>query len=209
MYKDLTGKKFGRLLVIVRDGTDNKFNRTWLCKCVCGQLKVVKTGLLTNGRVRSCGCLIANHIKKMTRHGKFGTRVYRQWAGMIQRCYNPNREYYKYWGGRGIVVCERWRGDFVNFYKDMGDPPPGKSLDRVDNNGPYSKQNCRWATNYQQYQNRRSNRLLNYNGKIKAMSFWARKFGIHQETFRNRLERGWSVKEALETSIKNVGQHKT
>lgn len=149
--KDLTGRQFGDLVVLKRDGTHAGTRKPlWLCKCCCGvQLHVVGTALATH-HTRSCGCSRARPRK----HGKRHSRAYNTWANMHQRCRNPQHPRYKDWGGRGVVICERWYS-FSAFYADMGDPPPGMTLDRRDNDGPYDPSNCRWATSATQNQNKR------------------------------------------------------
>lgn len=132
------------------------------------------------------------------RHGKFGTRIYKIWDGMYQRCNNKKCKDYPTWGGRGIGVCARW-SDFVKFYEDMGEAPAGMSLDRVDNNGPYSKENCRWATWKQQQRNRRTNKLLTHKGQTKTMAEWIEETGINKNTFEWRIANGWSADRAITT----------
>lgn len=118
---------------------------------------------------------------------------------MFGRCYNPNNHKYVDYGARGIKVCQRW-WKFENFFTDMGHPPKGKSLDRIDNSIGYSKCNCRWATALQQGRNKRNNVLLTFNGQIKCMSEWAQELNIRVGTLHARLKQGWSVKRALTTS---------
>ncbi len=133
-------------------------------------------------------------------HGFIETAEYNSHRGMLERCYNPNHSHYKHYGARGIIVCDRWRHSFKNFYADMGDKPgPDYSLDRIDNDGPYSPENCRWATSRQQGTNKSNSRSLTYDGKTMPMSEWSREAGIHIMTLYHRLERGWSVEQALTT----------
>ena len=151
---DIIGKRFGHLRVLaIWPARSRKIQRTiyWLCRCDCGVELPVRGHSLSFGRTRSCGCLPPRT------HGMAGSRIYWIWASMRQRCSNPNHVAYPNYGGRGISVCERWRW-FQNFYADMGDPPPGKSLNRIDNNGNYAPGNCEWATATEQARNRRPNR---------------------------------------------------
>lgn len=115
---------------------------------------------------------------------------------MLSRCLNPNAPHYADYGGRGITVCERWR-EFSNFYADMGAKPPGLTLERIDNDKGYSPENCRWATREEQARNRRSNRLITYEGVTATLAETARRVGMGVTTLRGRLDAGWSVEEAI------------
>jgi hypothetical protein len=126
-------------------------------------------------------------------------RQYNAWRAMVNRCHREKDKDYADYGGRGVVVCDRWRGDrgFANFLKDMGPWLPGLTLERIDVNGPYSPENCRWATWKEQHRNRRDNKLLTYNGKTQCLSAWAEETGVNKTTIRVRLLRGLSPEEAL------------
>lgn len=156
-WKNIVGKRFGLLTVQAYVGGSK-----WDCLCDCGGTSVVTTGRLNSGNTKSCGCRKAAVLgESTTKHGRTGTRVYRIWKGMKSRCLNTNTPRYKDYGGRGIQVCGRWLS-FENFYADMGDPPAGTSLDRIDNDGPYSPDNCRWATTREQNLNRK--KIVRING---------------------------------------------
>lgn len=169
-FVDLTGKRFDRLLVVGDAGRNSKQKIMWLCKCDCGNETVVIGENLKNGATHSCGCLRNEWMSVFGVHNKTHgqaaydsgnrTHVYQIWVHMHDRCRNPKNKSYRYYGGRGIAVCDEWKS-FEQFYKDMGDRPEGKSIDRIDNNKGYCKENCRWADKFQQSQNRR-------NVKIKA-----------------------------------------
>lgn len=153
------GSVVGRLTVIkIVDKAKNGSN-IWLCQCCCGNTKEVISSSLNSGLVQSCGCLY-NEVsgKQATSHGKTGTKEYIAWTAMKQRCYYEKHDFYANYGGRGIQVCNRWLESFENFYEDMGEAPDGMSLDRVDVDSDYCKENCRWATNSVQ----------GYNTKIKT-----------------------------------------
>lgn len=160
---DLIGKKFGRLSVIGQEGRYNT-DKLWLCECDCGNKAIVSGCNLRNGSTKSCGCIKKEGNNLKHGHDKIGkqSRTYHSWRAMIQRCQNPNNIKYKYYGEKEISVCKRWsnkKNGFINFLKDMGDRPKGKTLDRIDNNLGYYKDNCRWATIKEQNNNRRPRKL--------------------------------------------------
>jgi hypothetical protein len=143
---DLTGKQFGRLVV-----TAYAERKRWSCICDCSARVVVHGRHLRGGATKSCGCLTR---EANTKHGMCGSREYHSWKSMKQRCLNPRHPRYKDYGGRGIGFCEEW-SSFVPFFAAMGECPPGRSLDRIDNDGDYTPSNCRWATPFEQVHNRR------------------------------------------------------
>ena len=197
--QDLTGKKFGRLIVIRRDGSDNSKHATWLCRCECGNKVVVSAYSLKSGNTQSCGCLQKERAKKAkTTHGLRHTKLYVSWFNMKQRCSNVNYEHYKYYGGRGITYCQEWERfepfkDWAmkNGYQD------NLTIDRIDVNGNYEPDNCRWATAKEQANNMRTNRLLSYNGETHNMKQWSEIMNINYTTLSWRLSSGWSIEKAL------------
>lgn len=156
MRENLVGKVFDRLEVLENCGSDNRGKRLWKCKCSCGNpnFSIVRTENLKSGNTRSCGCLKNEKSKeRMTKHGLRYHSDYKIWLNMRNRCNNPNSEDYKYYGGKGIVVCDEWN-DFAKFLEDMG-PRPSKdySIERLDGNKDYCKENCRWALQEEQVRN--------------------------------------------------------
>jgi hypothetical protein len=157
---NLTGVRFGYLVVKnLHEKIKAPSGATmakWLCECDCGKTTIVYQSHLRSGRTKSCGCLARDTvIARSTTHGKRNSRVYRSWRGMVQRCTNSSASNFDNYGGRGIKVCDRWLNSFEAFYEDMGECPEGLSLDRVDVNGDYCKENCRWADLTEQNFNRR------------------------------------------------------
>lgn len=149
--RDLTGQRFGRLIAVSPHHTDQHGSWWWLVRCDCGIEKVLKADKFTSSRRKSCGC--ERHPGKY--NGRSSWRAYTSWISMLHRCYNPKNPGYELWGGRGITVCNRWRTSFDAFLADMGERPPGYSLDRINPDGNYEPSNCQWATYRQQTRNRR------------------------------------------------------
>jgi len=208
-FQDLTGWTFGRWHVLYRaDARRNCPQVLWWCRCECGTERAVLSGSLKNGASRSCGCwnrevLLARwrtHGKSGSLNNGFQDRVpeYNAWAAMKDRCLNPKNAGFHNYGGRGITVCERWRSSFETFLNDMGGKPsPRHTLDRLDNDGPYCKENCRWATRQEQMNNVRYNHLLTLNGETQTMAEWSRRLGIPYATLKDRLRRGWPDEKVL------------
>lgn len=155
---NLIGKTFGQLRVTERAANDKRGRARWVCICACGNNAVAVGYLLRTSAAKSCGCMratiLATHAIK---HRLSDTPEHYIWRGMKQRCYNPNNKSFKNYGGRGITICDRWQNSFENFLADMGKKPsPTHSIDRVNNDGNYEPANCRWATNQEQSDNKRT-----------------------------------------------------
>jgi len=191
-FQDLTGQVFGRLTVMSFDHCSAASKSMWKCLCVCGRTVIVDTSRLRGRVTQSCGCLQRERARKYaTRHGRSKTAEYRCWTSMIERCYQENRSDYCRYGGRGIVVCAKWRNSFSEFYDDMGPRPgPGYSIDRIDNDGNYEPSNCRWATLKQQARNKRTSLLVSFRGKTKTLAEWSEILNVPYGTLWNRVQSG-------------------
>ena len=212
MRNDLTAKKFGRLTVIKKAGTAKDRHIMWECRCDCGEIAIVISKSLKNGDTQSCGCLLKELIAKgggAYKHGKTPTkdkpnRIYGIWAGMLNRCNNPNNKNYAHYGGRGISVCDEWcdyeifhNWALANGYSD------DLTIDRINVNDGYSPHNCRWATSKEQNSNKRSCRFLTHKGETHTISEWANIAGIAKWTLLYRLKAGWDIAKALEQPVNN------
>lgn len=190
---DRLGQRYERLTVTGRapNKSSSDTNARWHCRCDCGRMTIAYGQDLQRGKVKSCGCLNASRIVK---HGKSHTAAYRVWKAMRARCRDPN---FRNYGERGICVAPEWE-DFEVFYADMGDPPRRMSIERKDNNGPYCKANCIWATSKEQLNNQRRNRLITAFGRTQTIAQWAEETGVDWFTLRNRIDRRkWSPEEAI------------
>jgi len=200
---DEVGNVYGRLTVVSETGQDDYGNYQWNCLCSCGQTTEVKGGSLRKGDTKSCGCLQRDISRdQLKTHGMSNTQTYERWVAMRQRCINPTNESYPNYGGRGISVCDDWVDSFETFYSDMGAKPEGRSLDRVDNNGDYNKDNCRWATKTEQDNNKRTNKLLTYDERTQTLAQWCSELNLSSTAVAYRLRNGWSTKDALTIPIR-------
>lgn len=186
--KDLSissGDRFGRLTVLRDLGTRGKQSRDWLCQCDCGALpRAVPQTSLKSGQTQSCGCLGAERRRAAcTTHGHHKSPEYRIWYGMRGRCENPNEFAFRDYGGRGILICERW-SQFENFLADMGHRPAGTSIERLDNDLGYEPDNCVWATKHQQSRNRRNNVIVEVRGVQMILVDAAKAIGYSPSTIR-------------------------
>lgn len=186
----MIGKKFNMLTVLEELPERKHGGKVYRCKCDCGNIKDVRSDMLKNGSVKSCGCL-------HTKHGKRHTKIYRVFAAMKSRCYNRNNKEYNNYGRRGITICQEWLDDFMNFYTWSMENgyQEGLSIDRIDNDGNYEPANCRWTDRKTQQNNRRSNTYLSYNNKTQTLAQWGEELNIDQHTISAR--KGWPDKECL------------
>lgn len=188
----LVGKKFGKLTIcsfleptIYPSGGVKNIA---LCKCDCGVNIQVILSNIKKGHTKSCGCISKEKANGTTHGESHKSLEYNSWIGMRNRCCYIKHNRYNLYGGRGIKVCDRWLNSYENFLADMGrKPTPQHSIDRIDVNGNYEPSNCRWATNKEQCNNRKSNRNITYNGVTKSITYWAEHFGINIGTLRKRI----------------------
>lgn|SRR6185503_3088514 len=189
-FKDITGQRFGRLLVLSIVAERTKQNRIqWLCSCDCGKEWTVIGHNLTNGRQKSCPCR-KNQLaaERHYVHGMVHKREYRIWSGIKKRCFNPKEPAYKNYGERGITMCDEWKKDFMAFYRDMGPCPDGFTIDRINNDGNYEPGNCRWTTRVIQNRNRRDVVMLTHDGETMSLRDWADRMHMNFDKLRYRYE---------------------
>ena len=191
---DLTGQKFGLLTVIGLAETDTR-KTYWVCKCDCGNMKTVRSDSLLCGAIKSCGCIKRKqdevNLTKNHRHKMSGTRIYLEWQGMKGRCYNKGSARYADWGGRGIEVCEQWRNSFESFYTwaMANGYQDNLTIDRIDHNGNYCPENCRWVGQQEQCRNRRSNINITIGNSTRTLMEWCEIFQVDYTNVNARYHR--------------------
>ncbi len=213
MENNLIGKKFGFWMVESFYKKSQTGHKYWNCVCKCGVKKQIREYPLLRSQTKSCGCISrALCYARNFRHGHARTynhgpsATYQCWLSMRSRCLNPTHKAYSYYGGRGINVCDRWM-KFENFFDDMGEKPNGLSLDRINNDLGYFKENCRWATDNEQGENRRNTRRIFHNGALMTLRELSDLTGICRETIVSRIyQRKMSVVEALSRPVMDMGQ---
>ena len=197
--KDYSNKKYGKLIVkyAFRDKLKNKTMA--FCECECGKTKIISMGNLQSGKTKSCGC---GHKK----HHQTNTRLYNIWKGIKQRCYNKNNQAYKYYGKRNIIMCDIWKNDFISFMEWALENGYEKNLtiDRIDVNGNYCPENCRWITSAQQNTNKRTYKKIFYENELYSAKEFSKKFGIKYRTLMWRLNQNWDVENLLKRRFVNA-----
>lgn len=188
-FKDLTGKKFGRLTVIERNGHKGRVI-SWLCKCDCGNEITISVSNLTSGNTKSCGCY-RSELAHKSKHKLSRTRIYKIWDSMKRRCYKETSSDFKNYGARGITICREWRGDFKAFYDwaTANGYKENLTIDRINVNGNYEPSNCRWATKLEQARNRRNNVFIEHNGKLICLAELAEKLNISYKKLQKNQDK--------------------
>lgn len=204
--KNIIGKQFNNLKVLsihhkrqvfLTNGIKNGFKYYYLCECICGKKCIVEGRHLIAEHTKSCGCMTV-------KHNLTGSRLFRIWNGMLNRCYNPNNHKYKVYGNIGIAVCKEWKENFKVFYdwaisngyEDV------LTIDRIDVNGNYEPTNCRWANVKTQNNNRRNNRLITYKNATHTLSEWSEILNIKRSTLKSRFKYNWSIQKAFTTPVR-------
>ena len=205
--ENLKDKKFNKLTVI--DFAYNKNGRTyWKCRCDCGNITIVEAYKLKIGHTKACGCLGEYNRKYLYKHSikhqMMNTRLYRIWQNMKRRCYTPSIDSYKYYGARGIKVCEEWldkQNGFINFYNwaMANGYKDNLTIDRIDVNGNYGPNNCRWATVKEQANNKRNNLFIQYKGEKHTIAEWSKILKIKRETIRYRIKHNFPLEKVFST----------
>jgi len=205
MSKNLTGQRFGLLVALEIDNTERegaRKRRYWKCQCDCGKVTSVVTDCLTRDITHSCGC------GEGKSHGMSYTRQYNIWQGVKSRCLGKNDTAFHHYGGRGILVCDKWL-KFEGFWEDMQEGySDDLTLERKDVNGNYEKSNCRWATVQEQHYNMRSNRIFTIDNERMCLAQVVKKYNIASATIWNRLNDGWDIKRVVDTPIRNKFRNK-
>ena len=202
---DLTNRKFGRLTAISTDGTGRRSN--WKCECECGGVVFAETSWLTSGNTKSCGCLQREKAKASCQakktHGMSTSRLARILHSMRQRCTYEKSINFADYGGRGIRVCEEWTRNADAFFTwaSANGYADDLTIDRIDVNGDYSPENCRWASMKEQQNNRRNNVVIEFRGKTQTAKQWAEELGIKYTTLRHRQKAGWSMEKIAATPV--------
>ena len=195
------GQRFGKIITISRSEQRIASFVAWNCLCDCGKQFLVRSGELSRGRTNSCGCARRESI---TKHGNYRSPTYKSWANMKARCLNPKQSFYKDYGARGSAICKRWIESFPDFLSDMGErPSKNHSIDRIDPNGNYDPDNCRWATQTEQNNNKRITKKITLIETTLSVNEWSRLMGLGRGVIAWRLKDGWRDVDAVFTKTKS------
>lgn len=201
----MLGKKFGKITVEKFSHIGKNYEKFWECICDCGLRKKIIGSHLVTGHTKSCGCLLKDFPPTLL-HGQCKknntTDEYTAWIRLKDRVTNPNNDHFNRYGGRGIKCCDRWMNNYENFFADMGKRPSSlHSIDRIDNDGDYTPENCRWATKKEQARSRCSSRFIEHAGQNKTLAEWAEGAGMDLRALWQRLKRGWGMEKSLKTPL--------
>ena len=204
----IEGEVIGNLIFIEEDFHEKEKTgfqrvRKAVFECFCGKRFITNITSVKSGNTKSCGCIRVNKLlRRISRHRMSGSKEYTSWECMKSRCYREKDIFYKNYGGKGITVCDRWLHSFENFYKDMGPRPEGYSLDRIDVNGNYEPENCRWSDRKEQDRNRSNNIKYLFRGHLMILADIAKETGLHANTIKERVQKGMTAEEAVTKPIK-------
>lgn len=207
-FVDLTGQRFGRLVVLGKNGKQ-KDKTYWDCICDCGKITKVETSKLKSGHTKSCGCYMRERAKEANiKHGMFGTKLYNTYCRMKQRCYDKNYPKYKNYGFRGIGICEQWLGKdgFINFYNWAMDNGFNEnlSIERIDVNGNYEPDNCKWITMAEQAKNKTTTIKVKYKNNFLTLIELCEKLNLNYKTIWSRIHNGWDIDKAITQPIRQA-----
>lgn len=207
------GDKYWKMTVLEFAGKAKNGATLVRCKCDCGNERTVRLYNLISGATKSCGCLAKEILIQRNKSNKYGsthlrsrTRIYRIWCDIKQRCYNKKQIVYKWYGARGISMCDKWRNSFQDFYGWALQNGYNEQLtiDRIDANGNYEPSNCRWATSREQSRNKSSNIYVTINGETKVLKDWCYVYGISYATVQGRIRDGWDIARAIQTPARHI-----
>lgn len=203
--KDLTGMKFGRLTAIKIIGQNEHKSNLWLCECDCGNQCITYTTQLLIGKTKSCGCLQKeNFLKSVCKHNLSNSRIYKIWTSIKQRCNGTTLRNKKYYKDKNILVCDEWKNNFIEFYNwsIANGYKEGLTIDRINSNGNYEPNNCRWVDRTVQNNNTSRNKIIEFNNEKHTMAEWSRILNIDYYALQHRIKRGWSTERAFTEPVK-------
>lgn len=211
MRIDISGQRFGRLITIKRLIPSGETRNKWLCQCDCGNKCLATTSDLRRGKTKSCGCLKKELDKNRNkRHGMSNTSLHKRWRSIKDRCFNSKSKSFKNYGGRGISMCDEWKNSFESFENwALGNGyQENLTIERIDVDGNYEPKNCCWIPLEEQAKNRRTTRLISFNGETYSIREWSKRLGISESTLYFRLNSGWDIKDAFTIPVGSTQNHK-